>query len=255
MTLPAAALADARTLSQAVWYHWRSGAHSHASYTAVTFAASLAGLSHAPHCAQDLLATALAHRDVMASQQVALKRASFRAFLTTDIKRRGGSIAHQLVKDRVVREPIMDVTATLATHAADWSAIWSSGSSLADSPAVGLLAAQGSPHLPSVCQSLARISPPSCCASPCDACLTTTDLHDGLSLDRLRLVIKSYPVKKQLGSDLWSTADLRHLPLHVLRLFLVCLRICQRARQWPAFFQLNFMAMLPKPLGGFSVHC
>ena len=60
-----------------------------------------------------------------------------------------------------------------------------------------------------------------------------------------------YPFKKSLGPDGWRACELAALPAPLLSLVVTALNLCVSRGTWPSFMCTSFMALLPKPSGGY----
>ena len=205
-------------------------------------------------------------------------RESFRKWLREDL-RSGASAAHKLVSDKV--DSVTPSRDKLQVSFDTWASLWkaddvSSGlitapglltrwipwklqlrkfivaGAIADHGPDGFLRMPVGTRLTSLHSKDAVRNPQAMLSKLREAAILSREGMDQVSYSPhdLKCAAKSYPVKKGLGIDFWSTGQLRPLPLECLAGLAGVITASHNSLQWPCQLLMNIMALIPKPAGG-----
>ena len=179
-------------------------------------------------------------------------RYEFRRWLREDLAS-GASGAHKLVKDQVSYEKL-DYQDTFG----QWAKVWHSSNDVSEASSSHGGKELLFPWQPWQLQLLKAVQ--RACGDSADSvnairsvrreCLQRNVVAEPIQVEQFASAVSTYPAKKGVGIDFWSTRDFKRSPNKVLEPFAAVLNAAQTALSWPVQIMFNVMALLPKPQGG-----
>ena len=200
------------------------------------------------------ISRAEAQKKVALSSHKKRIRGQFRRWLRDDLKS-GGAAAHKLVSDKA--ETTVPEYRVMQSSFTYWSQLWMAD----EQPAGNLVKCPGliSDWIPWK-QQLKKFLVSASSQGEQQGALNQVRQaaivsQQGTSVDRFtpeafRDAARSYPVKKGMGVDFWTTDVFRPLPLPCVEPLSNVLSDAFAVLQWPVQMLLNLMALIPKAAGG-----